>query len=642
MSAEPDWKKTKLSLERPHKDDSGARIPVLLDITPEGEQIVEPYGIENPTTLLGENLRRIFVERGVDFFERQDQLPIGDELVPPPRESSPVSEDGEHTTDNTRLTMSPEQLLKMRMVITPQLFIALGEMTQARDLLSFLLSSTIPNQSSPVPSLSSTSLTASMVSKPQAISSVDAFNAQLTIGGKDEALRKAADVFKQAASKLERTCLHNEKYWVDALKIRKANWSLVPAPLPVWAPSGKGADRTSKDFLISFGLEESPKHFRRKAVAHLSTHETEMNTLIFSHRQSARLRISLAIMDSTGVTHSAHNTVEVPEKLSLETSLTGAQREVVDEEMFSVLIREASSLPTSSARVAERIIIIDVDHDTELRFEMVDVNANLRDTSCGPQTLSATCDLIHAMLQTLLLAMHAGDKSKRVSAPGSERPSAVVNPQSSSELLQPVIDLLQYQQFCVRIKTELDKMVSALTRAGVPCTLRFHPVGEIGQSLQRRLTGEDVLKKVGGEALLRIDERQTLRLTFLSPSSLIAHLPQATLPITSVPQLSQLLSDEVEKCLLTKLCECGSQYSERFGGTWFVDMVSGKTIGRWEGCIVNFSVSFADNFAICSSAHRIGRGNENQMSHVDTYSPHQPTPLMSWQLGILEKIVAVS
>jgi mediator of RNA polymerase II transcription subunit 17 len=155
--------------------------------------------------------------------------------------------------------------------------------------------------------------------------------------------------------------------------------------------------------------------------------------------------------------------------------------------------------------------------------------------------------------------------------------------------------------------------------------------------------------------------RQTLRLTFLSPSSLIAHLPQATLPITSVPQLSQLLSDEVEKCLLTKLCESGSQYSERFGGTWFFDMVSGKTIGRWEGCIVsvwsrmldtthdiltrshrNFSVSFADDFAICASAYRIGRGSENQMSHVDTYSPHQPMSLISWQLGILEKILAVS
>lgn len=111
------------------------------------------------------------------------------------------------------------------------------------------------------------------------------------------------------------------------------------------------------------------------------------------------------------------------------------------------------------------------------------------------------------MLQALLLSMHAGDKSKRVSTSGSDRPSIVANIQSSSELLQPVIDLLQYQQFCVKIKTELDKMMSALAHAGVPCTLRFHPVGETCQSLQRRVTGGDVLKRVGGEALLRIDER---------------------------------------------------------------------------------------------------------------------------------------
>lgn len=115
----------------------------------------------------------------------------------------------------------------------------------------------------------------------------------------------------------------------------------------------------------------APKHFRGKAVAHMSTHETETHTLIFPHRQSARLRISLAIMDSTGVTHTAHNSLENPERTSLEASLAGAQSEIVDEEIFSVLIKEASSLPTSSARVAERIIIIDVDHGIELRFEMV-------------------------------------------------------------------------------------------------------------------------------------------------------------------------------------------------------------------------------------------------------------------------------
>ena len=35
---EPPYKKLKLSLERPYKDDNGEPIPVLLDITPDGQQ----------------------------------------------------------------------------------------------------------------------------------------------------------------------------------------------------------------------------------------------------------------------------------------------------------------------------------------------------------------------------------------------------------------------------------------------------------------------------------------------------------------------------------------------------------------------------------------------------------------------------
>ena len=39
----PFWKYLHLSLERPYKDDSGNRIPVLYDLTPQGERVYEPY-----------------------------------------------------------------------------------------------------------------------------------------------------------------------------------------------------------------------------------------------------------------------------------------------------------------------------------------------------------------------------------------------------------------------------------------------------------------------------------------------------------------------------------------------------------------------------------------------------------------------
>lgn len=162
-------------------------------------------------------------------------------------------------------------------------------MSQARDLLSVLLASSTSSQSlsqpltqslsqPPLSQLSltqpsltqssqqtqsdipSASLTCTSVAKPPPIQSVQAFNTQLAIGSKDKALRHAANLFKSAAQGMENSRLRREKYWVDALKMRRNNWGLIPAPLPLGSATGKGADRTSKDFLVSFGLEECNYH----------------------------------------------------------------------------------------------------------------------------------------------------------------------------------------------------------------------------------------------------------------------------------------------------------------------------------------------------------------------------------------------
>ncbi|KAH7926755.1 hypothetical protein BV22DRAFT_1086233 [Leucogyrophana mollusca] len=580
---EPAWKMTKLSLERPYKDDKGDRIRDLLDILPDGQPVYEPE--RDASKILGENLRRIFIERGADFFERPIDQPSTEDVSPQGPGEVKVDHvaHADEATEVPRSTMTPEELFKMRTEIMPQLFVALGEMTHAREFLSFLLASTAPSQPSPIPSLPSSTLTATIVTKPPPISSVDAFNAQLTIGGKDEALRKAANLFKSAAGSLERGRVRGENYWVDALKIRRANWGLIPAPLPFGAPTGKGADKTSKDFLVSFALEESPSHFRRRAIGHMTTYENSSDALAFPHRQRTRLQVSLSITDSVGKRLcSSHNFARLPDNMSLEGSLKAAQQEIVEEEIFSVLIKEASSLPTASARVAERLIVIEAAQGTELRFELVDNDAPEDSASSdGKEVVTATCDLIYYMLHALLLSMHAGQKSQRI---GSARVQGVPAPRPA--LLQPVIDLLQYQVFCDRIKAELTKMGRALLNAGIPCTLRFDPVGESGDQLINQFLAENNSRRLGGEAILRIDERHTLRFTFLSPSSLTAHLSQATLSIASIPQLVQLLSDEVERCLLNRICEVGTQTCERLNGTWFVDMVSGKTVGRWEGCIL--------------------------------------------------------
>jgi mediator of RNA polymerase II transcription subunit 17, fungi type len=150
-------------------------------------------------------------------------------------------------------------------------------MTLAKDILSLYAASTSPASVPPLLNADASSvsvlpdgiLAASSVSQPPSIASVQSFNARLVAGGKDEALRKASDLHRSAAIAIERSHDVGARYWIDALKIRRRNWGLIPAPLPLGMPTGRGADRTTKDFLISFSLSEC-----------MSPPQTHMRTLI--------------------------------------------------------------------------------------------------------------------------------------------------------------------------------------------------------------------------------------------------------------------------------------------------------------------------------------------------------------------------
>ncbi|KAH8105856.1 subunit 17 of mediator complex-domain-containing protein [Cristinia sonorae] len=657
MAQEPEWKKLKLSLERPYKDEQGQPIPVVLDITPEGQQIYEPQ--KDLTTVIGENLHRIFSERGHDFFDKR----IDDrkhELRLATQEGGDASEPTENSTTNA---MTPEELFQLRMKIIPQLHVALGEMSQARDLLSVLLATDSTSRSTSQPStqlslsqmplsqlslsqplsqslsqappdIPTSSLTATTVAKPPAIQSVQTFNTQLAIGSKDTALRHAVSLFKSAAQGMEKSRIQSEKYWVDALKMRRNNWGLVPAPLPPGSSTGKGADRTAKDFLVSFGLEESPVMFKRRAVGRMSTIDTDIPHLEFPLRQNMRLQVSLVCTNPDGSQVSGRSDYTRIVENTTEKSLRAAQTEVVEQEIFSILIREASNLPTASARVSERLIVIEAAQATELQFELVASDYVPQDSSSKYESLQASCDLIYAFLHLLLLRAHGYAKSQRLRRTVSAGPSQASTPPLT---LQPIIDMLQYQVFCQRVQAEISRMVRALSDAGIHTKLYFNAVGESGEELIRELQLQGTLR-LSGECLLRIEHRRSLRFTFSSPSTLTANLSQATLPITSIPQLVQLLADEVESCLLQRICEIGAALCEHVHGTWFVDSLSGRAVGRWEGNVLNFRISFTNSGAILCSASRMERGDQHPDTHLDIYSSDRVpgVSLLHWIQKMIE------
>ncbi|KAK0468484.1 subunit 17 of mediator complex-domain-containing protein [Desarmillaria tabescens] len=628
----PSWKSLKLSLERPYKDENGAPIPVLQDITPQGEQIYEPK--QTPSQILGENLRRIFLERGVDFFEKTKDGNLADRIAEAHVDVKDTTLDTAESDDDNDgpSIMTSEELYKMRMEISSQLFIALGEMTHARDLLSAILST--PGQAPhsipgiPRPEIQQDApLSATIIKKPPPIVSVQAFNTQLAIGSKDEALRKASDVFKAAADRLEGGRLRGEKYWADALKIRRGNWALTPAPLPLGSATGKGADKSSKDFLISYGLEESSSSFRRRAIGHMASVENASEELIFPFRQRTSLRVSLTSGEGHTSTFSKNDFRS--EDTSLDNLLRDAQREIVEQEIFSLLVHEASRLPTASAKVSERLIVIDSALGTELKFELVESDS-VTPLASRNTLQEATCDLIYHSLHALLLRRHQYLKSQRLS--GSDAPKTDPPP-----VLQPIIDLLQYQVFCHRVKTVIEGIVTALTLADITSTLRFQPVGEVGHELVNLLDNRNA-KAVGGQCILRIDRRHTVRFSFLAPSTLNAHLAQATLTISSIPQLNQLLTDDVGRFLLQRICELGREISSNVSGIWFLDL--NRCVGRWEGCTLNFRIDFHANSTLRCTLFRLDRHTPKQ-GESEVYHSGRNVSLIPWVEGHIRKALGV-
>lgn len=318
----------------------------------------------------------MFFERGLDFFNQDEEQRRINE---PPDEHTAESQsrDTEPLDGQKAEAMSPEALSNMRLEILPQLHVALGEMSLAKDVISLYASpAAVPSalrvDPTSVPALPHDTLASSSIAKPSPIPSVQSFNARLVAGGKDETLRKASDLFKSAAVAVERGHDVGARYWMDALKIRQCNWGLTPAPLPLGAPTGRGADRTTKDFLISFGLSESSPIFRQRATGQLATYGSK-EPITFPRRQSTALCISIRTLGASGAGRTACNntTNRFKDGDSLQTSLREAQREVLEQEIFSLLIRDASTLPTSSVRVSERLLVVEATQESEIRFELV-------------------------------------------------------------------------------------------------------------------------------------------------------------------------------------------------------------------------------------------------------------------------------
>jgi mediator of RNA polymerase II transcription subunit 17, fungi type len=111
--------------------------------------------------------------------------------------------------------------------------------------------------------------------------------------------------------------------------------------------------------------------------------------------------------------------------------------------------------------------------------------------------MGSKCDLIYSSLHAFLLRAHRFSGLRKGSS-DSSRPA--------TKLLQPIIDILQYEVFCKRVKAEVDIVCNSLKNIGIPSSVYFNPVGELGKQLIHALIDEETTI-LAGELVLRIDER---------------------------------------------------------------------------------------------------------------------------------------
>ena len=114
---------------------------------------------------------------------------------------------------------------------------------------------------------------------------------------------------------------------------------------------------------------QAPAIFRRRAVARLAS-DSDSDDLVFASHQNSRLKISI----STEAGASAHvfTSPVLEGRLTLDNALKAVQTEAVDQEIFTLLAKQAGNLPTASARVSERLIAIDAAQEVYLTFELVE------------------------------------------------------------------------------------------------------------------------------------------------------------------------------------------------------------------------------------------------------------------------------
>jgi len=96
--------------------------------------------------------------------------------------------------------------------------------------------------------------------------------------------------------------------------------------------------------------------------------------------------------------------------------------------------------------------------------------------------------------------------------------------------------------------------------------------------------------------------------------------------------------DETERFLLGRICEIGQELCEPVNGAWFLDQLTSRSVGRWEGNVLDFRVSFTgEPVAIRCSAHKL-EGTHKLQTIFAAYNGNDG-PLTKWVHKTIKQVL---
>ncbi|KAL1916432.1 uncharacterized protein VTP21DRAFT_5623 [Calcarisporiella thermophila] len=565
------------------------------DITETGEEIYKEE--ENAAHQLSKSIDRIWGERGDLKFITQTKLKS---QAP---DSSPNDQQSVSSTliayDSSKSSATPipgapqkDLVGEMRGTVLQRLNQACNEISIALDVVNILLAQSKPYGSShTMGPLAPNTVNSTYIQKPKPSVRAQLEGLRLGMGGKRKQLTQAADLLLGSADSLERVVDREKRFWDETLKLRRDNWIIIgPGSYP-GAPTGKFFVQYGFGFGSTFNESTFAEIIRERTIGEVgrAIENEEKIQLALPHAVRRHLRIQL--VQNAYSTFSNHlnpkqqqnkvnekrnsivglfGQVEEEEEVclrdaesydedSMHHQLLAAQSTVFETELLQEVVKEAKGLSSSSTRISENEIAIQVDANSELILRWVKSNPST--LSPAPASTpysypSASCAIIKLAMQLMLRRHHRltlAQRKKRVLQSGKLDLSKLQSP--PLVFVQP-LQLLRYGIFCERVRDIIRRALEPYRRLGMEVGFHFEGLpriysGSLEEKQEKSPVYHVIFVKLGSSRL---------RFTLGTSLTIFAHLPASSAPLalTNLEKFEEIVSREASVACLRLVCEVGN------------------------------------------------------------------------------------